>query len=146
MPSHTTILLQSCLLLLVFKLMFKGISQCIPPVSTLYFSKFNPFHYFLTPLPSAPYFSTAFNTYPYILYLHRCYVLWYCWSSTMLFFFPFPVSPSSIDLLRVVVFLLKINCLDLSSLHSPLQIQRKLIFMSKNKRKISILPGAAPTL
>jgi hypothetical protein len=23
--------------------------------------------------------STAFNIYPYILYLHRCYVLQYCW-------------------------------------------------------------------
>jgi hypothetical protein len=29
------------------------------------------------PFNSHPHFSTVFNTYSYILYLHRCYVLWY---------------------------------------------------------------------
>jgi hypothetical protein len=26
-----------------------------------------------------PHYSTAFNTYRYILYLHRCDLFWYCW-------------------------------------------------------------------
>jgi hypothetical protein len=34
-----------------------------------------PFIALLYPLPPNPHFLTAFNTYPYILYLHRCYVL-----------------------------------------------------------------------
>jgi hypothetical protein len=49
-PSHTVPILQSCLSLLIAKLMFKGVSQCIPTVSILYFGPFNPFHYTLLPL------------------------------------------------------------------------------------------------
>jgi hypothetical protein len=42
----------------------------------------------LTPLPPIRHFSTAFNTYPYILCLYRCYILWYCWCFIILFSFP----------------------------------------------------------
>jgi hypothetical protein len=42
-------------------------------------------------LPSS-HLSIAFNTHPYILYLHRCYMLWYGWSSIILFFSPHPSS------------------------------------------------------
>jgi hypothetical protein len=43
--THTVPILQSCLLLLIFKLVFKGVSQCMPPLDMLYFSLFSPFHY-----------------------------------------------------------------------------------------------------
>jgi hypothetical protein len=41
------------------------------------------------PITSHPHFSTAFNTYPYILYLNRCYDLRYYWCFIILFSFPF---------------------------------------------------------
>jgi hypothetical protein len=47
--SHTIPILQSCLSLLIFKLVFKGVSQCTPAVGVLYFGPFNPFH--CSPLP-----------------------------------------------------------------------------------------------
>jgi hypothetical protein len=37
-----------------------------------------------------PHFSIAFNTYPYILYLHRCYVLLCCWCFIIFSFSSFP--------------------------------------------------------
>jgi hypothetical protein len=43
---------------------------------------------FITLLPPIPHFSTAFNTHPYILYLHTCYALQYCCCSNILFSFP----------------------------------------------------------
>jgi hypothetical protein len=36
-------ILQSWFSLLIFKLMFKGVSQCMPTVGVLHFSLFNPF-------------------------------------------------------------------------------------------------------
>jgi hypothetical protein len=39
--THTVPILQSCLLLLISKLMFKGVSQCIPAVSILSFGLVN---------------------------------------------------------------------------------------------------------
>jgi hypothetical protein len=90
--THTVLILQSCLSLLTFKLMFKGVSQYIPTVRILYFGPFNPFH--RSPLPfylHPPHFSTAFNTCPYILYLHRYYILSYYWCAIILFsFLSFP--------------------------------------------------------
>jgi hypothetical protein len=69
--------LQSCLSLLIFKLMFRGVFQCILAVSVLYFGPFNSFH--CSPLPfyllPPPHFSIAFNKYLYILYLHRCFTI-----------------------------------------------------------------------
>jgi hypothetical protein len=82
-PLHTVPILHYCLSLLISKSMFKGVSWCIPAVSILYFCPFIPVHSSILPLPSRLPFSAAFNTYPYILYLHRCFVLWY-W-----FFSPF---------------------------------------------------------
>jgi hypothetical protein len=63
-------ILQSWFLLLIFKLTFKGLSQCMPTVGVLYFSPFNPFHYSVLPLYLPPRFSVAFSTHPYVLYLH----------------------------------------------------------------------------
>jgi hypothetical protein len=42
------------------------------------------------PIPFLPHpqFSTAVNIYPHIFYLHRYYVLWHCWCSIILFYFP----------------------------------------------------------
>jgi hypothetical protein len=42
----------------------------------------------LTPLPHLRHFSTAFSTRPYILDLHRCYVLWYYWGCGILLSLP----------------------------------------------------------
>jgi hypothetical protein len=57
--------------------------------------------FFLTPLPPIPLFSTAFNTQLYVLGLHRCYVLWYCWCSIILFSFPsFPEFHRVVPLLQ----------------------------------------------
>jgi hypothetical protein len=44
-PTHTVPNLQSCLSLLIFKLIYDGVSQCIPTVGILYFGLLNPFHY-----------------------------------------------------------------------------------------------------
>jgi hypothetical protein len=48
-PSHEYLpavpILQSSLLLLISKLMFKGISWCIPAANILCFDLFSPFHY-----------------------------------------------------------------------------------------------------
>jgi hypothetical protein len=47
-------------------------------------------------------FSTTFNTYPYILYFHRCYILWYCWWSLNLFSFPsFPEFHRAVPLFQI---------------------------------------------
>jgi hypothetical protein len=50
-PPHTQIapVLESWFSILIFKWMFKGVSQCMPIVGVLYFDLFNPFHY--SPLP-----------------------------------------------------------------------------------------------
>jgi hypothetical protein len=63
-----------CLSLLILNLMFKEVSQCISNVSILYFGPFKPSITLPYPFPPTPHFSTAFSTYSYILYLHRCYV------------------------------------------------------------------------
>jgi hypothetical protein len=42
MHIYTVPVLQSCLSLLISKSMFKGVSQCIPAMSILYFGLFNP--------------------------------------------------------------------------------------------------------
>jgi hypothetical protein len=85
MPPATAPILQSCLSFLVPKSMFKEVSQCIPAASTLYFGQINPFHYSPLPFSPIPHYSTAFNTYHYIIYLHRCYTFWFCWCSIILF-------------------------------------------------------------
>jgi hypothetical protein len=81
------------------KLTFKGVSQCIPTMNILY--SFQPLSLLsITPIPSTFHFSTAFNTYIYIFYLHRCYVLYY-WCSVILFSLPsFPEFHSIVPLLQ----------------------------------------------
>jgi hypothetical protein len=94
-------ILQSCLSFLISKSMFTGVSWYIP-AAVLYFGQFNSFHYSPLTLPShLPHFITAFNSYPSILYLHRCYVLQYCWRSIIPFSFPFfPEFHSVVPLLQ----------------------------------------------
>jgi hypothetical protein len=48
----------------------------------------------LTPLLPSPHFSTVFNTYLYILYLH---ILWYAILHALSFFFAFPLSSNSVE-------------------------------------------------
>jgi hypothetical protein len=69
--------------------MFKGVSQCIS--QWVYFTLVHSTTSISLPHPftSHPPFSITFNTHPYILYLHRCYVLRYCWCSITLFSFPY---------------------------------------------------------
>jgi hypothetical protein len=70
--KHTVPILQSCFLLLIFKLMFKGVSECMPTMGVLFFGLFNTFCY--SPLPL--YLLSAFSTHPYVLYLHiLCYAI-----------------------------------------------------------------------
>jgi hypothetical protein len=88
---HPVPILQSCLLLLIFKLTFKGISQCIPTMRIFYFGPFNPFHYTSLPLYLPPPI-TAFSAHPYILYLHN--VTFYNIVDALPFSFPFPPSLS----------------------------------------------------
>jgi hypothetical protein len=99
LPPHpyTVPILQSSLLLLIFKLKFKGVSQCIPAVGVLCFGSFNPFHCSPFPfyLPSTPIFpqlsihiliSSTFSD-----------VMFYGITDALSFSFPFPLSPSSIE-------------------------------------------------
>jgi hypothetical protein len=58
-------ILQSWFSLLMVDLMFKEVSQCMLTVGVKPLPLLS-----LTPLPPIPRFSTAFNTHPYILYLH----------------------------------------------------------------------------
>jgi hypothetical protein len=81
-------ILQSSFLLLIFKLMFKGESQCMPTVGVLYFGSFNPFHY--SPLPlylPLPIFQQL-SIHTLISSTFTCYVLWYYWCSIILFSLP----------------------------------------------------------
>jgi hypothetical protein len=92
-------------LLLIFKLIFKGVSQCMPTVSILYFGPFNPFHYSPLPLYLPYHFSTAFKTHHYIPYLHvLCYeiLLMLCHSPYLCHFSEFyKVIPNSNDILHI---------------------------------------------
>jgi hypothetical protein len=84
---HTRSILQSYLLFLISKSMFKGFFGCMLAVSILYFGPFNPFHSFPCPFPLNP---PIFNSCQYLsLYPppYRCYVLWYGWCSIIVFFF-----------------------------------------------------------
>jgi hypothetical protein len=67
--------------------MFKGVSQCMPTMGVLYFGLFTSSISLSYPLLPILHFSTAFNTHPYILYLHILF-RWYYWCSIILFSFP----------------------------------------------------------
>jgi hypothetical protein len=60
-PSHTVPILQSCLSLLIFKLMFTGVCQCVSTVGVVYFGQFNPFHCSPLPFTSHPSFFNSFQ-------------------------------------------------------------------------------------
>jgi hypothetical protein len=77
---------QSCLSLLILKLVFKRVSQCISAVRILYFGLFNSFHY---PFPShsRPIFQ-QFSIYILIFSTFTDVVLGYGWYSIVLFSFP----------------------------------------------------------
>jgi hypothetical protein len=98
-PFHkhirTVLILQSCLLLLFPKSIFKGISWYILAVATYYFGQFNPFHYSTLPLPSQP---SLFNSFQYIS-LCPLFVQMKCISIllTLSFSFLFPPLLSSIE-------------------------------------------------
>jgi hypothetical protein len=81
--------------------MFKGGSQCIPLWMCFTLVHSTPSITLPYPLTSHPDF-IAFNTYPYILYLHICYVLWYCWFLS--FSFLFPPSPCLYTMMLVFVY------------------------------------------
>uniref|UniRef100_A0A8C0ZWV3 Malic enzyme NAD-binding domain-containing protein n=2 Tax=Castor canadensis TaxID=51338 RepID=A0A8C0ZWV3_CASCN len=70
--------------------MSKGISHCISTVNILHFCQFNPFCTLPYPFPPTPRYSTAFNTYRYILFLHRCNVFRNCWPPFSFHFLPPP--------------------------------------------------------
>jgi hypothetical protein len=88
LPPYTVPILQSCFSLLLFKLMFKGMSQCMPTVGILYFGPFSPFHYSPLPLYLPPPIFQQFSIHILISSTFTSYVLWYYWCSTILFSFP----------------------------------------------------------
>jgi hypothetical protein len=108
--------------------MFKRVSQCFSIVGICYFCPFNPFHYLPYLFTSHHHVSTAFSTHPYILYLHRCYILQYYWCSILLFSFPsFPKFHRVVPLLQIcstyefvychACFYVYVCLLDLSSMY-----------------------------
>jgi hypothetical protein len=87
-PLYTLNLFYSPDFLLIFKLMFKGVSQCMPAVGVLYFGPFNPFHY--SPLPlylPSPIFQQL-STHILISSTITSSGMWYYWCSIVLFSFP----------------------------------------------------------
>jgi hypothetical protein len=90
--THTIPVLQSCLSLLIFKYMFKRVSQCIPTMSIPYFGPFNPFHCSPLPLYFRP---LIFNSFQYLsLYPLPSQML--CFSVLLiLILFSFPSFPKS---------------------------------------------------
>jgi hypothetical protein len=93
--------------------MFKGISQCVPTVSLLYFGQFNPFRCSPLPLPSHHHYSTAqfipfhcspytylppplFNSFQYTsLYPLPAHLMLCDITDALSLSFPLPTSPSS---------------------------------------------------
>jgi hypothetical protein len=108
-PTHPVPILQSCLLLLIFKLMFKCVSQSMPTMGIFYFGLFNSCHYSSLPLSSPPPFSTSFTTHPYIFYLHILYFT----TLLMLYhsLFPFLLSLNSIEYFHYWNRVLHLSCM-----------------------------------
>jgi hypothetical protein len=72
--TPTTVpILHSCLSLLISKLRFRGVFQCIP--AEVYFTLVCSTPSIALPTLWPSIFSTAFNTYPYILFLRRCSII-----------------------------------------------------------------------
>jgi hypothetical protein len=111
---------------LISKLILKGFLN-ISPLWVYFILSSQPLQLLsFTPLPPITHCSTAFNRYPYILYLSRCCVLWYCWHSIIPFsFLSFPQFHNVVILLQTcstyifvydhVSFHVHVYSLDLSS-------------------------------
>jgi hypothetical protein len=98
--THTVLVLQSCLSLLISMSMFKEVSPCIPAVIILYFGLFNPFLYSPLSLASHPSFQQL--SIPIVITsIFTDVVLSYCWHSIFLFYFPsFPKFYRVVQLLQ----------------------------------------------
>jgi hypothetical protein len=93
-PPNTVPILQSCLSLLTFKSVFKGVSQNIPIVSILFFHTFNPFHY----SPLLLYFQPSFfNSFQYTSLYPLPSQMFYNITDAPSFSFLFSLSLSSIE-------------------------------------------------
>jgi hypothetical protein len=86
--THIVPILQSWFLLLIFKLMYKGVSQCMPTVCILYFGPFNPIRYFPLPLYLPPLIFQELSVYILESSIFISYILQYYWCSVNLFSFP----------------------------------------------------------
>jgi hypothetical protein len=101
-PSHTRTVptLQFWFLFLIFKLMFKGMSQYMSTVGILYFGPFNSFNYSVTPLPPPPIIQ-HFSIHILISSTFTSYIVRYYGCSIILFSFPsFPKFPRIVPLLQ----------------------------------------------
>jgi hypothetical protein len=83
--THRVPILQSCFSLLIFKLMFKSVSQYMPTVVLLCFGLFNPFHCSPLPLYLLPPIFQQFSVHIFISSTFTHYVIWYYWCSIILF-------------------------------------------------------------
>jgi hypothetical protein len=102
LPLHTyTEPFQFWFSLLTFKLMFKGVSQCMPSVGMLYLGLFSPFKY--SPLSLCLLLSIfqQFSVHILISSTFTSYGMWYYWYSITLFSFPsFPKFHRVVPLLQ----------------------------------------------
>jgi hypothetical protein len=90
-PPHTAPILQSWFSLLIFKLMLKGVSQCMSTVGVLYFGLFNPFHYSPLPLYLPPPIFQQLSIHILISSTFTSYGIWnYRCSITLFSFLSFP--------------------------------------------------------
>jgi hypothetical protein len=88
--THTVPILQSYLSLLISKSIFKGVFQCIPTMSILYFDPFNPFHCCPLPLLSHPPFFNSFqciSLYPLPSHMLHFTILLTCYHSLLFTYF-----------------------------------------------------------
>jgi hypothetical protein len=129
--------------------MFQGVSSmCSCCESTLLWCSHSLPLLSLSLLPSSPQFSIAFNTHLYILYLHRCCILWYYWCSVIPFSFPsFPEFHRVFPLLQTcstyefiydhVCFCVYVYLLDLSSTYKT----KKIVLCLSDPGLIQLLKG-----
>jgi hypothetical protein len=101
-PTHTGPVLQTHPSFLILGSMFKEFLD-LSQLWICYYSLFNssPFIALLYPFPPTPYYSAAFGTYHYVIYLHRWNIFQYCWFSIILFSVPsYPRFHRTVSLLQ----------------------------------------------